>query len=193
MVTYTTAGTGSATTYIWNTWTSGNCTTSATTYSTNETWTGWTSGTACASTNTVWYTWTAETGEFQVVSPRVEPEEERTARLEREAVECKERAKAAEEREKRAMIFLQLVLNEKQQKELKEKNCFELSVVGGKKYRINKGQINNVQELDDKTGLVKRRLCFQPKDDLHDYDAMAIQKLALECIEEEVLKVANFS
>jgi hypothetical protein len=207
----------------WRTWTSGAYTVKTAVYQDTAwtSWTDSTAAVSNAATTTAWKVWTRAgvtyssdyrtatatttawtvwTSGADIVNVRQETEAERTVREERyrqeqeqARVAAEKRAKEAEEREKKALILLQLVLNEQQKKELKEKNYFEVGVVGGKKYRIKKGQCRNIQELDDKTGNVKRTLCFHPQDNLHDYDAMAIQKLALESMEEEALKVANFS
>lgn len=210
----------SYTSTTWSSWAGDSTAGSATSfYTTTATWTGWVSDTATYSTSTtttidsnmVWYEWCGDGSLRQINTPqsgahhdhayrpKVESAEETIARLEREKadaerarVEAEERSRAAAERERKAYAFLLLCLDEKQKKDLEEKKHFELSVIGGRRYRIKTGQSRNIQELDQ-SGQVKRTLCFHPKDNLHHYDAMAIQKLALECDEERALKVANFS
>lgn len=205
----------SYTTTTWSSWVDGSVgtATSSSCYSTTGTWTTWvtavyegtsasTSTTVSDSSNTVWYTWVdggCVLEKDYVYKPKVESAEEKIARLERERaaaeqrrMEAEQRSREAAERERKAYEFLLLCLDEKQKKDLKEKRHFELSVVGGRKYRINEGQCRNIQELGE-DGKVKRTLCFHPQDNLHHYDAMAIQKLTLECDEEIALKVANFS
>ena len=193
----------SCTSITWSGWASDCTSSTATAYcgTTAGTWSTWVTTTYEGTSTTtdssvVWYTWA---GDSYVYKPKVESAEEKVARLEREAIEAEQRrieaekrTREAEERERKAYAFLLLCPNEKQKKDLEEKKHFELSVVGGRRYRINTGQCRNIQELGE-DGKVKRTLCFHPQDNLHHYDAMAIQKLTLECDEEIALKVANFS
>lgn len=200
-------------TSTWYDWvcdsTAGGCTTTTQTTYTTAVWQDWatttyegTSATATIDSDTVWYRWTdgkCERVNDYVYEPKVESKEDKAARLEREAIvaeqrriEAEKRTREAEERERKAYAFLLLCLDKKQKKDLQEKKFFEVSVVGGRRYRIKTGQCRNIQELDNE-GNVKRTLCFHPQDNLHHYDAMAIQKLTLECDEERALKVANFS
>lgn len=203
-------------TSTWNGWasatTADGCTVTTSTVSTYTTavWHDWVTttyeGTSATTTTydtgTVWYTWVdgkCELVKDYVYEPKVESDEEKIARLERERayaeqcrMEAEQRSREAAERERKAYAFLLLCLDERQKKDLEEKKHFELSVVGGRRYRIKTGQSRNIQELDQ-DGKVKRTLCFHPQNSLHHYDAMAIQKLALECDEEQALKVANFS
>jgi hypothetical protein len=202
-----------STTATWTSW-AGDCTagsaTSSSCYTTTGVWNGWVTttyeGTSATTTTydtgTVWLTWVdgkCVLVKDYVYEPKVESAEEKVARLERERayaeqcrIEAEKRTREAEERERKAYAFLLLCLDEKQKKDLEEKKHFELSVVGGRRYRIKTGQSRNIQELDQ-DGKVKRTLCFHPQNGLHHYDAMAIQKLTLECDEERALKVANFS
>lgn len=184
----------SSTSTAWECWVD-NTTSTA---SSSVVWTKWASGASTTasvqsshchdSTTTVWTVWVdtsyAETLVYDQKTIEEARKREEKLRIERE--------KQAKERERKAYLFLMLCLNSFQKQQFEKNNYFDLEVVGGKKYRINKGQCRNIQELD-KDGKKVRTLCFHPKDNLHDYDAMAIQKLALEADEAEALKVANFS
>ena len=60
----------------------------------------------------------------------------------------------------------------------------------GKCYRIRRGYLMNVDELDG-NGKRSHVLCFRPEGRLAEGDVMLAQKLALELFESEALKIAN--
>jgi hypothetical protein len=62
----------------------------------------------------------------------------------------------------------------------------------GRRYRIRYGNAMNVQQLDHH-GREVQSLCFSPRDLLPVGDVMLAQKLALELIETDALRVANRS
>ena len=62
----------------------------------------------------------------------------------------------------------------------------------GKTYRIERGQVLNISELDAK-GHKVATLCFAPSGSICTSDCMLAQKLALECDEPTALRVANRS
>jgi hypothetical protein len=62
----------------------------------------------------------------------------------------------------------------------------------GKRYRIQRGQQMNVEELDER-GRRVRLLCFMPEGHLPLGDMLLAQKIALELFEADALKVANQS
>jgi len=69
----------------------------------------------------------------------------------------------------------------------------EFEVVGSQtetRYRIRRGKVMNVHELDQ-MGNIIARWCFAPKGDLPMGDVLLAQKIALETMEGDVLKTAN--
>jgi hypothetical protein len=69
----------------------------------------------------------------------------------------------------------------------------EFEVVGsqtGTRYRIRRGKVMNVHELDG-SGKIIAHWCFAPKGDLAMGDILLAQKIALETMERDALKSAN--
>ena len=69
----------------------------------------------------------------------------------------------------------------------------EFEVVGSHtetRYRIRRGKVMNVHELDQ-TGNIVAHWCFAPKGDLALGDILLAQKIALETMEGDILKTAN--
>ena len=69
----------------------------------------------------------------------------------------------------------------------------EFEVVGSHtetRYRIRRGKVMNVHELD-RMGNIVARWCFAPKGDLPMGDVLLAQKIALETMERDALKTAN--
>ena len=95
-----------------------------------------------------------------------------------------------DEDDKRAEALLTAYLDEKQKKDLAEKNHFEVVDKSGKRYRIKRGIAGNVFLLDEyrKT---KKKFCIHPIDSVPTADAMLSQLIWLKWNEEEFLKVAN--
>jgi hypothetical protein len=94
--------------------------------------------------------------------------------------------------EERAQELLRSWLSPKQREQYNAEACFE--VVGsdtGKHYRICKGRVFNIQELDGH-GLQVRAWCFSP-DSVAIGDVNLAQKIALETFESKVLATANRS
>jgi hypothetical protein len=78
-----------------------------------------------------------------------------------------------------------------------QRACYErfgyFDVVGsasGKKFRIGRGTISNIHELDEH-GDTAYAWCFVPRVRLVSADEMLAQKIALETSEREVLRIAN--
>ncbi len=87
-----------------------------------------------------------------------------------------------------ARQLLREVLSPEQRAQYDSKGFFE--VTGGQtgtRYRIRTGSQMNVEELSGH----RRTLCFVPKDGVPMGDILLAQKLALELMEEETLKVAR--
>lgn len=187
------------------------CWVDETTYTTTASTTVWGSwagtSTASCSSDTVWIRWydcqnkdSFKSHVYGDFIPLSETEEHKKERLEKERIAAEKYAAAVKkqreeekEREQKAWAFLVAVLNEKQKKQMEKDKFFELiSVKSGTRYRIRKGQTRNIEKLDGE-GKVIQKLCVHPVDYLHDYDAMAMQKLALEYDEEATVKIANVS
>jgi hypothetical protein len=69
----------------------------------------------------------------------------------------------------------------------------EFDVVGshtGTRYRIRRGKVMNVHELD-RAGNTVAYWCFAPKGHLPMGDVLLAQKIAIETMERETLKAAN--
>jgi hypothetical protein len=168
-------------------------------------WVGPSSEANVATSGNTWITWVdAEGNALQPAAyqyPPPETEEQKVARLKQEKIqhqswETAEKVRLAKEKakEEKARQLLKEVLTVEQDQQLEKDGFFELlSVKSGHRYRINKGRAGNVQQLDDLTGKVLKKLCFHPTEYVHNYDTMVAQKLMLENDEEQVLKVANFS
>jgi hypothetical protein len=184
-------GTSSPSGTVWKTWTN------ATTATTTE----WPSATAF-----VWNSWN-DNGNYQqtyytnlVSEAQTLTEEEKRQQAKQEkqlaynALRRKRRADAKEKaKEEKARQLLKEVLTDEQDQQLDKDGYFELvSIKSGQRYRINKGRSRNVEKIDV-SGKVVKTLCFHPREYVHNYDTMTIQKLMLENDEEQVLKVANFS
>jgi hypothetical protein len=93
--------------------------------------------------------------------------------------------------EKRAMNLLRSWLTTEQDKQWTARGEFE--VVGGDtgtRYRITYRALMNVHELDE-DGHAVARWCFTPTGNLAPGDVLLAQKIALETMEREALKVAN--
>ncbi len=93
--------------------------------------------------------------------------------------------------ERLARQLLREVLSPQQRAQYDSKGFFE--VTGGQtgtRYRIRTGSQMNVEELDP-SGSKTRGLCFLPKGGVPMGDVLLAQKLALELMEEETLKVAR--
>jgi hypothetical protein len=90
-----------------------------------------------------------------------------------------------------ARQLLREVLSPEQRAQYDSKGFFD--VTGGQtgtRYRIRTGSQMNVEELDP-SGSRKRGLCFIPEGRMPMGDILLAQKLALELMEEETLKVAR--
>jgi hypothetical protein len=94
--------------------------------------------------------------------------------------------------EVRGQELLRSWLSPEQRRQYDQRGNFE--VIGsdtGKRYRICKGDVFNVQELDD-YGLQVRAWCVTV-DGVPIGDVNLAQKIALEAFESEVLRIANRS
>jgi hypothetical protein len=93
--------------------------------------------------------------------------------------------------EERGFQLLRSWLSPKQLQQWETLSEFE--VVGsrtGARYRIRRGKVMNVHELD-RAGNIIANLCFAPKGDLAMGDVLLAQKIALETMECEALQRAN--
>jgi len=169
---------------------------------------GWIADQCTAAANAVWRTsgwqqcnhhkvrWTPsvvakETPE-QLVERRAREELARQQR-EREAAERKVFTDTAKSRARRLLFSM---LNPMQQKQLDEKNYFDLTVHSQdgsqKTYRIEHGYAGNVKLLGA-DGQPVRRYCIHADSRLPYEDQMLAQKLLLEANEQDFLRIANMT
>lgn len=193
----------SSTSLTWSAWNYSRCKNST---STADTWSLWTaSNTSCTTTSTnelIFRDWAlarvrTEHGRFrQRIEAGMTPEErerlkrEREERAEARRIEREERMKKREAAILKAERLLRSCLTPEQEETLTKDHYFE--VTGGKtgtKYRIRRGRHINIEVLGAR-GQVKEKICFAPRVDCPDADAMLCQKLMLELDEEEALRVA---
>lgn len=198
-----------STTSTWSSWCTGDA---GTTSSTGTVWNTWVSTAATSATTTewpstaanVWKHWAyadayVSNSRYSITEIK-ETEQERKERIKDEKriaynALCRKRRKDAKEKQKeeKARQLLKEVLTEEQDQQLDKDGYFELvSVKSGQRYRINNGRSRNVEKIDE-NGKVIKTLCFHPREYVHNYDTLVIQKLMLENDEEQVLKIANFS
>ena len=114
-----------------------------------------------------------------------------TARLAAWVATAKSRVRSRRNANKRAAELLREALTPDQRAQYDRKGHFD--VIGshsGKRYRIKNGSQMNVEELSA-TGSRVRILCFVPQGGLPLGDNHLAQKLALELMEDEALKVAR--
>lgn len=190
------------TTMVWGTWVQG--TTSST--STNGVWSVWVDqGTTSAYQNNVWQAWqnsTAVTVVYNnVPQPPPETEEQRTARLAREAEWRRQSEEAAQLRqvaEERARQLLLEVLDDEQAAELAKDNRFHVKVRDPRDRRFRTfrigchGTAGNITELDEH-GKGRYKYCihltgWEPRE-----DSWVAQKLMLETDLEAFERIANRS
>jgi hypothetical protein len=115
----------------------------------------------------------------------------RTAWLTVWAVSIKSALWSRRDANKVASQLLREILSPEQRAQYDSKEYFD--VTGGQtgnRYRIRRGSQMNVEELTE-TGVRVRGLCVVPKGKLPIGDILLAQKLALELMEEEALKVAR--
>ena len=113
------------------------------------------------------------------------------ARLSVWVATAKSRFRSRRNANKRAVQLLREVLTPEQCAQYVRKGHFD--VIGGqsgKRYRIRSGSQMNVEELSA-TGRRIRVLCFVPRGGLPMGDTHLAQKLALELMENETLKIAR--
>jgi len=184
-------GTGSANTWqYWMTTTANSCTTDV-----NETWITWSTSSTTTISTDVWINWTSTAYTSSAYSDRTPKQaaEDEQRRLERVAREQERIAKELAEREaavKRAEELLIGALKPEQLAEYKEKKHFTVVGRSGGRYRIRHGRVANVDVID-REGFVIHRLCAHPIETVPNHDTMLAQKLHLEHLEEDFLKIAN--
>lgn len=94
-------------------------------------------------------------------------------------------------REARGQRLLRDWLTPEQRRQLEANGYFEVTGCdSGKRYRIYRGRMTNVYEMDD-LGSPRKGWCFVPFGFLAVGDVMLAQKIALETSEDAALAVAN--
>lgn len=154
------------------------------------TWTYWTANNT--TTGTAWNQWSDR--ERYIEPPKLTPEQQRQfiEQAQREEVERKHREENKRIAEERALQLLLDNLDENQKVVYGKTKAIPIKTKSGRLYRINHGRSGNVEQVDEK-GIRLKKLCFHPAESVPDFDTMLAQKLMLECCEEEVLRIANFS
>ena len=96
----------------------------------------------------------------------------------------------------RAEKLLHESLSPIQLDELQKDGHFHLDVLSrdgdSRRYRIKRGRVRNVQQVDA-SGRVLKHFCIHPREEVPDADTMLAQKLLLESMEQEFLRIANHS
>lgn len=92
--------------------------------------------------------------------------------------------------EARAEAFLRAVLSPSQRRCLRRSRCFYVQGSDGRRYRVRRGQVMNVEAVRP-GGRATHRYCAHPVDGVPDADAMAAQKLHLETDAPGFRRVAN--
>jgi hypothetical protein len=101
------------------------------------------------------------------------------------------RSQARRPAEQRGFALLQTWLDPEQAEQWATLRAFEvLGSDTGTRYRITCGTAMNVHQLDQ-TGRSVARWCFLPESELVTGDILLAQKIALETMEKQVLKIAN--
>ena len=93
--------------------------------------------------------------------------------------------------QQKALALLRLWLSAEQAAQYNSEEYFD--VIGsdtGTRYRIRRGQMMNIDQLDS-TGNRVCRWCFAPEGGLAQGDCMLAQKIALETFETKALAIAN--
>ena len=167
------------------------------TSSASTTWTSWaTTSSTDSTTDGTWYRWSdgSYNNPAYIVQPaltatQVKQLEEQRQKEEMERKHREENKRIAEER---ALQLLLENLDGNQKAVYESTKAIPIKAKSGCLYRINKGRAGNVEQVDEK-GVQLKKLCFHPIENVPDFDVMLAQKLMLECCEEEVLRIANFS
>lgn len=168
-----------------------------TTGNTATTWTNWaTTSSTNGTTGGIWSRWSygSYNNPAYIVQPALTAEQLRQLEEQRqkEEIDRKHREENKRVAEERALQLLLENLDENQKAVYKSTKAIPVKAKSGCFYRINKGRAANVEQVDEK-GIRLKKLCFHPTESVPDYDTMLAQKLMLECCEEEVLRIANFS
>lgn len=159
-----------------------------------------TSGTTWTAWNTIYVANTNNITRLNVDVPRaapLTPEEQRARAEERQRWDRvrAEEAKVRAEADQRAEKILHEALTNKQRAELRDRGFFTMETIrpSGERrtYRIKRGRSGNVEQIDPTSGRVLKRLCAHPIMHVPDPDTMLAQKLMLETMEDEFLRIAN--
>lgn len=202
----TTAVNDGATADIWLTWNTSSATTTTNKVVLNiadtDVWSGWNIQTT-GGTDPTWADWVSNPNNTRLLSsqhnqgwPR-ETEEQREARVQRELQRRQEmearrvqQTRELEAARVEASALLDSLLSEMQRQSLEEEGWFLVIGKSGKIYRLRKGRVGNIDELDLEGNVVKT-LCSHPGPQLPNADDLVAQKLFLETDDEYVHQNAN--
>lgn len=175
---------------VWSIWAS----TSATTATNLDYYAPQTVSTA-TTLDYIWASWTSDVESDPPVIVRREPTAEETAAAEatqrryNEARRDLERRKA--EADARAEVLLREILSPRQRTEYDGDKSFTVVGSSGKRYRIRRGQVANVDALQKDSARVDYRLCAHPAIVVPTADTMLAQKMMLEHDAEAFERTAN--
>ena len=172
---------------IWLSWTSASTESTVYDHGANRLLTAYTSQAITAASNSLYWTnW---------ITHQEETAEQRAARRvadEQQQARARDMAAARKAAGERAERLLVACLSSAQRGELQTAGWFEVQSSRGRRYRIRRGRVRNVIEVD-MLGRTLRTYCCHPFDGVPDADTMLAQKLMLETQEDEFLRLANVS
>lgn len=165
--------------------------------STNTVFAVWSKTAATTTSNTVWTTWITSSYDEGTASDGWIEQPQRSAE-EQAALEGRMAARREQERlhqlaqrraQRRALATLLRFISAAQRAELRAHGHFQVTGgATGNSYRIRRGRVANIDVLDA-TGVVLRRLCAHPAEDVPDSDTMLAQALHLQSAANEELFV----
>lgn len=155
------------------------------------TWYSWSVGASNSTTanDYIWGMWTDTSGSSGVVTAARQPTAEERAQIQTEHAR---RLQAKREAEKRARDLLDMFLTPEQRQSLEQQSAIVVKAESERVYRIKKGRVGNIEELDSE-GKIINRLCVHPNLQVPDYDTMLTQKIWLETNEAELRRIANIT
>lgn len=180
------------------------------TTSAGTTWEQWTTSTTAATTDiyTIWCDstsatsttfdyWIQEYSTIQTIrADQMQRAIERQQQLEQQRQESErsfhEQQKQKQQARRKAKVLLLENLNTQQIKEYNKEGHFFVVSPSGRLYRIREGRSINIDLMKGNSRIdVEKRLCAHPDILCPNEDTMLAQKLYLENMEQEFLRVAN--
>jgi hypothetical protein len=191
-------------TAIWSNWigyTTSESTTSGssiitTDYDPFHTWV--TDSTASTATTSVIYSYwideyqTAQINRAKMLRLDVERQQRCQELVEQQRREFEQRQQQQSSARRKAKILLLENLDQEQQKEFKKEGFFFVKSPSGRLYRIREGRSINIDLMKGNSRIeVEKRLCAHPEIACPNEDTMLAQKIYLEKMEQEFLRIAR--